>query len=877
MLSPSRLWRCLSNIVRTSQRDAELEEELSFHIDREAQRLVEHGMDAQTAHQEARRRFGSVVHAREGARDARGVRLVEDCWRDLRLGARTLKRQPVFTIVAVTTLAVGIGATTAIFGAVYGVLLAPLPYASSNQLVHIVQTAEGVPSDAVAPANFLDWHERQQAFSAIAAAEPFSLDYVGPDGPERFSNAIVTRDWFDVLRVEPLLGRTLDARDYEPTANLAAVMSESVWRTRFGGDTGILGRTLVLDSQPTVIVGVLPASVDLPWQMWTPKRTFRDDERASRNSTYFTVLARVGEGTTIDMARQDLQRVSAQLATEYPATNAKVGAEIRKLDDVMFGPTRKSLWLMFSAGALLLLIACSNVASMQLAQALRRERELSVRVALGAGQSRLIRQLLVESLVIALVGGALGVALAIGGLGVIRRLAPPALPRVEQLALTPEVVLFAFGISLIAALVVAASPIREASRAFGSGASGPSVNRHVTASRRTRSAQRVLVGAQVAMAFVLLTGAGLLVRSLNALLDVPRGFETQGIVNVTLQAWSYYPTAQQRTAFTRELTERLEAIPGVEQVGTTSSLPLSAPIGAEQAAISIPGVVDSSTSMSSVRVAAITPGYSETLRIPVVEGRVFTWDDRTGAPDVAVVNETFARRFWPGESPVGKRFTLRFQGPPRERLVVGVVGDVRHDGLHADIVPTVFVPHAQAPSGAMQIVARARGDLAAAQRTIRAELRAMNGVMPLSEITTLETRLSDSLRERRFNLSLLLAFAATALLLAAVGVYGVMNQLTTDRMREIGVRMAVGARAVDVERLLLLQGMRIAGVGLLTGILISIAATRFLGSMLYGIQPLDVATYATVIGLLLVVAIVATWLPARRGAAVDPMKVLRLD
>lgn len=881
MIGPARLMRRLLSLLRAGHRDAELDEELRFHIEMEASRLREEGHSAGDALAIAWQRFGDATRVREATRDSRGVRYVEDLWHDLRFAARSLARHRVFTTVAVLTLAIGIGATTAIFGAVYGVMLAPLPYADSDRIMTLWQSSTTTVGtrDEVAVANFLDWQQRQRTFTAIAAAEPYSLDYVGPEGPERFQNAVVTESFFDILGVAPLLGRTFTPEEFTAGRNGVAVLSERLWRTRFAADSTIVGRTIVLDSTPIVVVGIMPSSVELPHgeQLWTPK-VFRPDERTSRQAAYYSVLGRLAPGMTIAAANADMQRVARELATEYPATNATSSIDVVPLAEVMFGETRQSLWLLLGAVAFVLLIACANVASLQLAQALRRQRELAIRAALGAGSGRLGRQLLTESLLLSVIGGAAGVIVAVWGIRSIRLLAPVNLPRVEELSINGTVLLFAAGMSIVAAMIFGAFPVLHARRtrilevivsAGGGGAT------HAGARRRL---QRLLVGGEVALALTLLVGAGLLVRSFTSLLSVDRGFDPHGVVNVTLQAWGYYPTGAHRIAFVDEATRRLGGLPGVQIAGVTSALPLSVPIGAERTGMIIEGQsAVSDQERPVVRVAAITRDYPAAVRMPLRSGRGFETTDNAGSAPVALVNEALAQRFWPGESAVGKRVTFRFQSAPLERTVVGVVGNVRHDGLQNSAAPAVFVPHAQAPTGALQIVVRTSGDMAAAQRAIRAELAAMNGVMPLSEITSLDVRLSDSLRERRFHLGLLGAFSLTALVLAAIGIYGVMNQLTSERTREIGVRVALGARAADVVMMVLRQGMSIALLGLAAGVAVAMAATRLMTSMLFDVQPLDPMTYLLSITVIIIVASTASFVPAWRAARVNPTTVLRSD
>jgi putative ABC transport system permease protein len=877
MLTPSRLLRRLRYLLTRRRHHADVDDELRFHLEMEVAKHRATGLDERTARQRALRDFGSVARVREETRDAHGVRPLEDLARDVRIGLRGLARQRAFATVSILTLAIGIGGTTAVFGAVYGILLAPLPYAEQDRIVTVWQrnTRAGSALVEVSPGNFLDWRGRVRSFEHFAIAEPWSLDYIGPAGPDRLTTAAVTEGFFEALGARPLLGRTFLTEEFAAGRNGAVVLSEAAWRARFSADTSLVGRTLILDSVPMTVIGVMPRAVEVPYapQAWIPK-IFRPDEREDRSGAYYTSVARLRDGVTVDAARHELSALAAQSAREHPTTNASTGIALVPLAESLVGQTRSGLYVLLGAVGFVLLIACANVASLQLAQSVRRRRELAVRAAIGAGRGRLARQLFAECVLLGVIGGAAGVALAHWGIAAIRSLAPRDLPRLDELGTSPAVLLFALAVSVATALIFGLAPALEAGRLrlTETLAAG---GRTATGTRMRRRALNGLVVGVFALALVLLVGTGLLTRSLTSLLRVERGFRTDHMLVVTLQAWSYYPTGTQRVAFVRDAMTRLSAVPGVRSAGMTSSLPLSYPIGQARSRVTIEGQpMTGSVEPPSIHVAAATRGYFETLAIPLRMGRLPDATDQATSMPIAVVNESFARRFFAGESPLGKRITFGFMGPPVTREIVGVVGDVRHDGLAEVPRASLFVPHEQAPTGAMHFVLRTAPEPVGLQGAVRAELARINGAMPLSEMTTLDTLLDTSLRERRFHLALIGAFSIIALLLAAIGIYGLMSNATSERTAEMGVRVAMGARRVDVIGLVVSQGVKLALTGIGLGLVGAWALTRLIRGMLYSVTPLDPPAFAAAVAALLAAALLACWIPARRAAAVDPVEAL---
>jgi putative ABC transport system permease protein len=879
MLTPGRLIRRLRSLLTTRRLDDGLDEELRFHIEMETAKRVQAGMDETTARASVLRDFGGVSRHRDDARDARGVRPIEDLLQDLRVGLRTLAKQRTYAAVAILTLAIGIGATTALWAGLYKVLLQPYPFPDAEQIVTLWQhdTRDPERTTGVAAGNFLDWKARSRTMTHIAAAEPFSFDYIGPEGPEVFRVALVTPDFWPMQGIRPLLGRTFAPDEFQAGRNNVFMISETMFRTRFGSDTGIVGRSFVLDSIPRVLLGIMPKDVMSPFgvDLWAPK-IYRPDEPAARTGGYWQVVGRMAPGVTVAQAAAELRGIARQLGEEFPTTNRNTGVTVMSLRDSISGSIRRTLLVLFGAVALVLLIACVNVANLQLAEGIRRQRELAIRTAIGAGRSRLVRQLLTESFLIALIGALAGLGLAHAGIAAIRVFAPEDMWQLADLRLEPVTVGFALMLAAVAAIAVAALPVVAATRIHlaqsltSSGRGGTSFAR--------RRANRLLVVSEVALALVLLVGTGLLIRSLSVLIQSERGYRTDGVLVTVVQAWSYYRTPPQRAEFVRQAEARLAALPGVESVGMASSLPLNWPIGLERVLVHAEGMsIAPGDQAPSVRTAAVSPGFFRTMNIPVVSGRGFTDQDIATSTPVVIVNRAFARRYFGDANPLGKKARFGFQSQAIDREIVGVVGDVRHEGLHASPEPGMYIPHPQGATGALHLLVQTGGDAAALQRLVKAELAAINGAMPVSEMTTMEALLSRSLKQRRFQLGLLAAFSVTALALSAIGIYGVMSRATSERTHEIGVRMAIGAHSADVRWMVLRTGGELAVFGIVLGVGMALLLTRFMTGMLFGVKPLDPVTYVAAAGVLLAAAFLASWFPAWRASAVDPVVALRND
>lgn len=874
-----RLIRRLRALLFRSRLDRDLHEELEFHVEMDTEARGRRGEAGDVARRAAERELGGVLRVKDAARDARGVRAIEDLLLDLRIGFRALLRKPAFTAATLLTFALGVGGTAAVFGAVHGILLSPLPYPEVDRLVFAWERDARNPDRRLeaSPANFLDWRQRARAFQGLASMEPYGLDLLSAEGPEYLPTWLVSERFFDLLGVRPLHGRTFRPDEHQAGRGRVVVLGHAIWQRRFGADVGVVGRVLTLDQEPYEVIGVMPREFDLMDEaVWAPK-VWQGYEAQSRSSQFYTVIGRLADGVTPEAASADMDRVAAELAREYPTTNADLGVTLVPYAEQIVGGAREALLILLGAVGLVLLVAAANVTSLQLARALDRGREFAVRTALGAGRGRMVRQLVTESLALAVVGSLLGFLLAVAALAALRQVAPPELPRPDRLQADGWVLGFALLLGLVTAIAAGLAPALAAAREDP--ARGLHGGRASTASRGVRRLRAGLVTTQFAVALVLLVGSGLLLRSFVSLLQEERGFRTDKVLVMVAQAWSYFPTPPERAEFVRQVIDRLEAVPGVEAAGMTSSIPLGETIGAEQGRLTVIGAPVVPGQEAEVHVTVATEGFFRVLAIPLRSGRRFEPTDAAGGRPVALINETLARRFFPGEEPVGRRIGVtfrRWEGGP-EVEIVGVVGDVRRHALNQAALPSVYLPHAQVPVGATGLVVRTAGDPDAMLEPAKRAVWSLNASMPVSSTTTMERLVGDSLRERRFLLALLGGFAVVALALAATGIFGVMSYTTGERTREIGVRMAFGADGSAVLGMVLRDGGRLALAGIVLGIAGALAATRALARMLYGVTPLDPVTFAAGVVLLVVVALGATLAPARRAAGLDPVEALRSE
>jgi predicted permease len=797
---------------------------------------------------------------------------------DLRLAWRALRRRPGFAFVAALTLAAGIGAATAIASVVDGALLRPLPYPDAGRLLTLWQDDRRSGRGELAPGTFLDVRERARSFSVIVAAEPYGLDLDGPAGVEMLPTWLVTEGFFDALAVRPQLGRTFRADEHVDGRANVVVLSDALWRRRFGGDPAVVGRQLTLDRATYTVVGVMPPAVRLAddHAVWAPRVT-RAEEREQRGGGHWLVLGRVRPGVAPEAATREVAALGARLAAEHPRTNAAVTLATVPVREALVGRARPVLAVLLGGAALVLVAGCANVAGLLLARAMARERELAVRAALGAGGRRLSRLLWAEAAVLGLGGAAGGVALAAWGLAALRAAAPAELPRLDEVALDGRALAAALAVVLLTVALVGAVPAWRAGRAGSAASLGAGAR--ATGGGRRHAARAGLVLAQVALSAVLLVGAGLLVRSVDALLRVDRGFRTERVLALTTFVWQQFPEPGQRAAYVRTAAARLAGLPGVRAVGATSALPLGEQIGREDASFMIDGqAAPLEGEAPEAHLTVATPGYFGALGVRLRRGRLLADADDERAPPVAVVNEAFARRHFGGADAVGRRVRLLGRGGLGPAIeVVGVVADVRQRTLTDAPRPALFVPHAQSPTGSLVFVVHTAGDPEAVQAAARRALVALAPSAPVASATTLEALLASALRERRLVLGLLGGFAAVALGLAALGVYAALSQRAAERRREMGVRVALDARARDVRALMVRGGVALWGAGLALGLTAAALAAPVLDALLFGVRAFDLATFAAAGAVVLLATAVASWAPARRAARVEPLEALRAD
>lgn len=798
-------------------------------------------------------------------------------FQDLRYALRQLRKSPGFAGVAVITLALAIGANTAIFSVVDQVLLHPLPYPDSDRLVRVSQTFEGVSTDDASPANYLDWVSQNQAFAQMAASRGWQGSLSAGDRPERIRGTMATPSFFPLFGVSPVLGRGLQANDAQPGTDHVVVLGYGLWQRYFAADAAIIGRNIQLNGEQYAVVGVMPPNfspdeygelwLPSPWGVPTHPLVPDKDPRQFRDRNYLAVWARLKPGVTAQQAHAELDTIARRLETQYPDANDKTGVTFLPLHDYVVGDIRPILLVVLAAVVVVLLIGCANVANLLLARATARTKEVSIRTALGASRRRLLRQLLTESVLLALVGGVLGLLLAVAAVPPLLALSPPDIRQFKQIGINWEVLAFSFLASLVCGVAFGLMPALQASRSnpnefLKEGERGTTANRG-----RTRSA---LVVAEVGLSLVLLVGAGLLVKSFARLMDVNPGFAPDHLLTFNLALPPSTDPARQ-LAFYQQVLERLQALPGVQSVGAVSRLPLAG--GNSSRSFNVPGGEKGYD--ADIRVS--TPAYFRTMGIPLLKGRSFNESDLGSSLNLAVVNDAFARTVFPGQDPIGKQ--LNHFGPDNLTLqIIGVVGNVRHVGLdtapHSEIYQ--LLGQAQWPSMYMAIRS-ATSDATSLTLAAQNVVLGVNKDVPLANVRTMQDVIANSVQPRRFSMLLLTIFAAMAMLLAAIGLYGVMSYTVAQRTKEIGIRMALGARRPDVLALVVKQGMALVLMGIASGALLSLAMTRLISGMLFGITATDPLTFAGVAALLATVAFLANYLPARRASKVDPMVALRYE
>ena len=799
---------------------------------------------------------------------------------DLRHGARMLRQSPAFTASSVFILALGIAGTVSIASLLDTLLFRSLPYTDAERVVTVWQqhAARGNAREDVAPANFLDWRERARSFDTIAAVIPYSFDYTGGGEPEVLFGAQVTEGFWDALGMAPAIGRGFLPQEHVRGGRRAVVISHGLWQRKFGGDPSVVGGSISLDGEAWTIVGVLPKAFEpqlMPrpgeLSVWTPK-VMMDHERRTRGSAWWNVVARVKPGVTHAQAQRELDVISASLAREHPRTNEGLSAAVVPLRSHLMGGLEVPLFVMLGAGVLVLGIGCANVGSLLLARGMQRQREFAIRAALGAGRGRLVRQLVTESVLLSVVSAAFGLAAAHWGVRLIVALAPGGVLRLQDAAIDGRMLAFAAGLTMVAAIAFGLVPALQFSRP-----TSEAIRERTTTGPRGLM-RRTLVAAEIAFALVLLTGAGLLVRSFVRLVSVDPGFSPRHAVALQVFAHDRHGTPERTRAFFAATLERLRALPGVEAAGAVSAMPfMIANINVKTPLAIVGRDAASEADLRGAYLTIAAPGYFETLSIPLLEGRYLDDRDNERAPVVVVISEALRRREWPTESPIGRRIRVEWQGKPREAEVVGVVRQLRHDSLDSPPRPEIFAALAQLPFPSMTYVVRGKGDPAALVAAVKREVWAVDPLQTFYDVAVVERLLDASVVRQRFSMTLMSAFAALALVLCATGIYGLISFTTLQRTREIGVRMALGADAPTIRRMVLREGGMLVFGGIVLGLSGAAAASRFLQTLLFEIRPADPLTFALVSVVLTVVGLAACYLPARKATSVDPLVALRVD
>jgi putative ABC transport system permease protein len=818
-------------------------------------------------------RFVDAIEARPAA-SRRGWLVMAHIVRDVRYAIRQLVRAPAFTTVALVTLALGIGATTAVFSVVDGVLLRPLPYPEPDGLVRVYEVLPQLGLFSVAPANFFDWRAQNAVFDRLGAYTSASATLDGPDGPERIQGLQVSWDLFPTLRTAPAIGTVFTKDEDQPGGNRVVMLSHGLWMRRFGGNPEIIGTSVMLSGAPTTIIGVMSADFYFPTraaEFWQPLAI--DPVNATRGGHFLGVVARMKPGVTVDQAQVHMRTLAERLARQYPADSAGESARVMALQEQVVGAIRPALLMLFAAVGVVVLIVCANVANLLLVRASVREKEMAIRAALGASHHRLIVQVLAESLVLALVGGGLGVLLGYLTIAPIKALSAGSVPRVTEVGLDGRVLAFAAAASILTGLLFGLAPAWQATRTGVSAVLKQGGRSSSTSGGRwVRSG---LLVAEVALSIVLLTGATLLLRSFAKVTNVDPGFNPDRVLafQVSLPAVAYTKDPQ-RLAFFDALVAGLESQAGIESAGLVQTLPLR---GDYILSFSLPSRPPYPAGQApSANYRSVSAHYFEALSIPIVRGRAFAPQDSASSQPVAIVDASFARVYFPGDNPVGQRLQID-NGAGKVATIVGVVGDVRYTGLDVTAGPTMYAPFAQDVFSSTWVLAQAKGAPAAESGTARDVLHHLDASLPAYSMNPLTAIVSDSVAQRRFSMLLLGAFAVVALFLAAVGLYGVVAYSVSLRTREIGLRMAIGAGPGDVLGMVVGGGMKLALAGIVLGSSAAVLLARLVRTMLFDVSPSDPASYGLTAMALLVVAAVACYMPARRAMRVDPVVALQTD
>ncbi|HEV2986196.1 MAG TPA: ABC transporter permease [Vicinamibacterales bacterium] len=886
-----RLW----GTIRRARTDRDLENELSAHLELAADDERRRGNSVSGALRAARLRAGGVAQAMEAQRDQRGLARLENLARDVRLACRTLRNAPGFTVVAVLTLALAIGATTTIFSVVDGVLLRPFPYAEMNRIMILGETTRsGLPMSVAWP-NFVDWREQQDVFEHFGVYRGSTVNLTGSDQPERLIAAMISSEVSPALGIKAAIGRGLTPAEDRPTADRVVTISDRLWRSHFNADPSIVGRSVTLDGSAYTIVGVMPPGMRFPSRLtdvWLPLGLFVTTFPDNRgNHPGLTVVAKLWPASSVDRANTEMDAIARRLEKQYPLTNADHAILVTPYYEQVVGSIRPMLVMLLAAVGFVLLIACANMANLTLARADRRQREIALRSALGASRFRVVQQLLVESLLVSFAGGALGALLAIVGVKALIASRPSTIPRIDLLTVDTRVLAFTALVSIVTGLAFGIAPaVRASSVDFLSALKDGARSSAGVAVRHLRS---TLVVAEVALALMLLVGAMLTLKSLDRLMAIDLGFAPAHVVTmrVTLPQ-SSYPDTPRWTAFHELLVRRVSALPSIQSVGLNSNIPLGGS-GSESdiryEGQPMPKSPTDTGGGTTCLFQASTPEFLKSMGIPLIRGRHFTDRDTANTTLVAIVDETLVRKFFPGVDAIGKRIAFEFRGAPPNpqpiwREIIGVVRHVQHYGLATEPpFVQVYTPLAQPPlyfqdrRPTMILVARTALDPESVVSLIRREVATIDPNIPVYGVQTMQAYVDQATEQPRMSVTLLGAFSVLALVLATLGIYGVLSYLVTLRRQEIGIRMALGATARDVLGLIVGHGMMLTAIGIAVGLAGSWVLTELTRSFLYGVSPHDPLTYLSVAALLATIAAVASYVPGHRAVGVDPATTLRAE
>ncbi|MCZ6752648.1 MAG: ABC transporter permease [Acidobacteria bacterium] len=885
-------------MFQRQRQEMELADEMASTLQMHIDDNLRSGMSREEARYAALRSFGGVDQAKEECRDARGIAFLESLWRDLRFGIRLLRKSTGFTVVAVLSLALGIGASTAIFSIVNAVLLKPLPFKDPDRLVMISHKWPTISLGAISAPTFTMYRDQTRSFEALAVLDGWSANLTGRGEPERISGYKVSADFYAVLGLAPALGRTFAFEEDRPGANYVVVLSDGLWKRHFGSDPNIIDQTIMLDGISYQVIGVMPPRFAFPRsvEFWTPIAFTPDeltDEQAGKG--YLTAIARLRLGTSIEQAQAEMDaivpRVEQRFPTEYSSTNLGWSIRVSSLGEVLVGQVRSGLLIIFGLVGLVMLIACANVANLLLARATARQKEIAIRMSIGSGRGRLVRQLLTESALLGFLGGCSGVLVAATAIKLIVTAAPADvtrfLPNWGEIGMDATVLIFTIGLcvstvvifGLASALHASKSDVNEALKEEGRGSTS-------TAGRnRLRS---FLVTSEVALAVVLLVASGLLIRSFLHVVNVDPGFRPQNLLTMSLSLpTAKYAGPQEMASFWDRLVRHIDTVPGVESAGMVSRLPLR--FGDSTGAFYIEGLVEPGTLSNLPRAAYryVTPDYFRAMGIRLLQGRFFTHRDTADSTPVAIIDELIARRYWPEGDAIGKRMANNpvlegSYGHAHWREIVGIVGHVKHSGLDANSEKQLYIPSLQFlnprfPQRSESFVVRTSSDPMNMLASIQKAIHALDSDLPVYRPMTMEQVVSNSLAQRRLSMLLVGLFAGIALLLTVIGIYGVVSYAVNQRTHEMGIRSALGATPGEILRLVVGEGLKLAVLGVAIGLVASLSITRFISSLLYGINTTDVVTYVSVALLLITIAVLASYVPARRATRVDPMLALRTE